>query len=204
MKGHITMSLIVLVGTPGLGYPLLLCLGKGLVVILNYALMTDQPDPCGPEPYSPGKRPGPTPRLGKVRWSHVSRRRWPSAKTAGGPGPPREYRTPAGSRTPYTIRTPQQGGTDTPPGAGPEPPRIRRCGRAHGAAWLPLEDSPTYRIKCGRRKCALPQQSPRRLLLGCIVWLHITKAHRAVAATTHASYVSLLCRLDTTTRLRLL
>ena len=35
------------VGTPGLGYPLLLCLGKSLVVILNYV---QQPDPCGPEP----------------------------------------------------------------------------------------------------------------------------------------------------------
>ena len=63
------------VGTPGLGYPLLLCLGKSLVVILNYALIAEQPDPCGPEPYSPGKRPGPAPRLGKVRWHHVSRRR---------------------------------------------------------------------------------------------------------------------------------
>ena len=65
----------IIVGTPGLGYPLLLCLGKGLVVILNYALTAEQPDPCGPEPYSPGKRPGPAPRLGKVRWRHVSRRR---------------------------------------------------------------------------------------------------------------------------------
>ena len=45
------------VGTPGLGYPLLLCLGKGLVVILSYALTAEQPDPCGPEPYSPGKWP---------------------------------------------------------------------------------------------------------------------------------------------------
>ena len=27
-----------------------------LVVILNYALTAEQPDPCGPEPYSPGKR----------------------------------------------------------------------------------------------------------------------------------------------------
>ena len=27
---------IGIVGTPGLGYPLLLCLGKGLVVILDY------------------------------------------------------------------------------------------------------------------------------------------------------------------------
>jgi hypothetical protein len=45
------------VGTPGLGYPLLMCLGKSLIVILNYALMAEQPDPCGPEPSSPGKRP---------------------------------------------------------------------------------------------------------------------------------------------------
>ena len=29
------------VGTPGLGYPLLLCLGKSLVVILNYALTAE-------------------------------------------------------------------------------------------------------------------------------------------------------------------
>ena len=45
------------VGTPGLGYPLLLCLGKSLVVIFNYVLTAEQPDPCGPEPYLPGKRP---------------------------------------------------------------------------------------------------------------------------------------------------
>ena len=45
------------IGTPGLGYPLLLSLGKRFVVILNYALTAEQPDPCGPEPYSPGKRP---------------------------------------------------------------------------------------------------------------------------------------------------
>ena len=36
----------------------MLCLGnKSLVVILNYALTAKQPDPCGPEPCSPGKRP---------------------------------------------------------------------------------------------------------------------------------------------------
>ena len=40
---------IDIVGTPGLEYPLLLCLDKSLVVIPNY--------PFGPEPYSPGKRP---------------------------------------------------------------------------------------------------------------------------------------------------
>jgi len=46
-----------LVGTPGLGYPLLLCQGKSLIVIHNYVLTAERPDPCSPEPYSPGKRP---------------------------------------------------------------------------------------------------------------------------------------------------
>ena len=85
----------------------MLCLGKSLVVILNYALTTEQPDPCGPEPYSPGKRPRTRSPLGEGPVTpHVpeevalSQNRW-------GPGPPKEFRTPAGSRTPYTIRTPQ-------------------------------------------------------------------------------------------------
>ena len=39
----------------------------------------------------------------------------------------------------------------------------------HAAPKIPREDSPTYRIQYGRRKCAQPQQSPRRLLLGCTV-----------------------------------
>ena len=34
----------------------MLCLGKSLVVILNYASTAGWPDPCSPEPYSPGKR----------------------------------------------------------------------------------------------------------------------------------------------------
>ena len=32
----------------------MLCLGKSLVVILNYALTAEQPDPCGPEPLGEG------------------------------------------------------------------------------------------------------------------------------------------------------
>src|SRR6185312_15688256 len=77
-------------------------------------------------------------------------------RTSQGVPDPRRVPDPS-----YTIRHPAW--------AGPEPPRVRRCGHAHGAAWLPLEDSPTYRIQCGRRKCALPQQSPRRFLPGCTV-----------------------------------
>ena len=148
----------------------MLCLGKGLVVILNYALTAEQPDPCGPEPYSPGKRPrthsplgeGPvTPHIpGEVAHSQNS---WGPRTSQGVPDP---------RRVPDPIYYPdplEQGGTDTPPGAGPEPPRVHRCGHARGAAWLPLEDSPTYRIQCGRPKGALPRQSPRRLLPGCTV-----------------------------------
>ena len=148
----------------------MLCLGKSLVVIVNYALTTEQPDPCGPEPYLPGKRPrirspfgeGPvTPHAPEE--IALSQNSWWPPDLLGSSGPP------PGPKPHILFRTPQQEGTDTPPGAGPEPPRVRRCGYARGAAWLPLEDSPTYRIQCGRRKCTLPQQSPRRLLPGCIV-----------------------------------
>jgi len=39
------------------GTPLAVSRQEARVVILNYALTAEQPDPCGPEPYSPGKRP---------------------------------------------------------------------------------------------------------------------------------------------------
>jgi hypothetical protein len=48
-----------------------------------------------------------------------------------------------------------------------------------GGAALPREDTPTYRIHYGRRKCALLQQSPRRLLPGCIL-LTVRLPRRAV------------------------
>ena len=53
------------VGTPGLDYPLLLYLGKSLVVIHNYALTAERPDPYCPESYSLGKRPWTHSPLGK-------------------------------------------------------------------------------------------------------------------------------------------
>jgi len=87
----------------------------------------------------------------------------PQPKQLGAPDLAGSTRPPPGPESPYTTRHPTW--------AGPEPTRVRRCGHARGAAWLPLEDSPTYRIQCGRRKCALPQQSPRRLLPGCTVGL---------------------------------
>ena len=156
------------VGTPGPGYPLFLCLGnKSLVVILNYALTAEQPDPYGPEPYSPGKRPrtrsplgeGPvTPRIPEE--VALSQNSWAPRTSQGVPDPCR-------LRTPYTIRTPQQGGTDTLLGAGPEPPRVNGCGHARGTAWLPLEDSPTYRIQYGRRSKARGGFCQVALLVAC-------------------------------------
>ena len=84
----------MIVGTPGLGYPLLLCLDKSLVVIFNYALTAEQPDPCGPEPCPLDNGPGPVPRLGKVREHRVFRKRQalsPSNRklrtSRGGPDP---------------------------------------------------------------------------------------------------------------------
>ena len=144
----------------------MLCPGKSLVVILNYALTAEKPDPCGPEPYSQQTAPDPLPA-----WGGSGDATCPGevalSQNSWGPGPPREFRTPAGSRTPYTIRTSQQGGADTPPGAGPGPPRVSGCGHARGTAWLPLEDSPTYRIQYGRRSKAQSGFCQVALLVAC-------------------------------------
>jgi hypothetical protein len=121
------------VGTPGLGYTLLLCLGKSLVVILNYTLTAEQPDPYGPEPYSPGKRPQTRSPLGEGFGDATCPGGGsPQPKQLGAPDLPGSTGPPPGPGPPYTIRTPQQGGTDTLPGAGPEPPRVHRCGHACG------------------------------------------------------------------------
>ena len=56
----------------------------------------------------------------------MSRRRERSAKTAGGPDPPR------GPGPPCTIRTPRQGRNRHSAWGGPEPPRIRRRRHARG------------------------------------------------------------------------
>ena len=71
----------------------MLCLGKGLVVILSYALTAEQPDPCGPEPYSPGK--------------------WPRTRSPLGEGPVTPRVQKGGSPPPKPL------GPRTPPGPGP-------------------------------------------------------------------------------------
>ena len=43
---------------------------------------------------------------------------------------------------------------------------------------------------------------PEAALARLHCWLHVTKEHRAVAGAAYSAYVSLLCQLDTTARLR--
>ena len=84
-----------------------------------------------------------------------------------GTSPMGQVKTPLGGPDPHILSGPLSGEeTNSPPEAGPEPPCVHRYGHAHGRE-ASLEDSPTYRIQCGRCKCALPQQSPIRLLSGC-------------------------------------
>jgi len=88
------------VGTPGLGYPLLLCLGKDLVVILNY-IRTAGPLRSGI--LFPQQRPGPILSWdGSGDTTCPGKGRNPCASSRGS-GPPRGDRTPAGSRTPHGV-----------------------------------------------------------------------------------------------------
>ena len=76
--------------------PLLLCLVKSLVVILNYALTAEQPDPCGPEHCSPGKRPRTRFPLGEGPVTPHVPEEVALSQNGWGPGPPRVFRTPPG------------------------------------------------------------------------------------------------------------
>ena len=95
-------------------YPLLLCLGKSLVVIPNYALTAEQPDPCGPEPCSPGRAaPDPLPAWGGSGDATYPGGGSPQPKQLG-PRTSQGVPDPCRLRTPYAIRTPQQGGNRYP------------------------------------------------------------------------------------------
>ena len=91
------LLLCVAVGTPGLGYPLLLCLGKSLVVILNYV------QTAGPLRFGAlftRQRSQTRPRLGKVWEHHVFRK-----KQALSPDS-RELRTSRGGPDPCIVTRP--------------------------------------------------------------------------------------------------
>ena len=92
------------VGTSGLGYPILLCLGKGLVVIFDYVQTAG--------PLWPGvlffstNGPGPVSRLGKVRDRRMTRERRALSPNSRGSGPPVESGPPWKSRTPHGVPDP--------------------------------------------------------------------------------------------------
>ena len=136
-------------------------------------------------PTLPANGPGPAPRLRRVRRCHVS---WRRERSARGPGPPTRSRTPKYYPDPLAGReqTPRLSGSEAVWGV-----RSRHAsagaGPRRGAA-LSQEDTPTYRIQYGRRKCALPQQSPRRLLPGCTIDRALPRrAVQPLAPPTHAS-----------------
>ena len=130
------------VGTPGLGYPLLLCLGKGLVVILNY-IQTAGPLRSGV--LFSQLRSGPVPRLGKVRRHHVSRKRQELVREQPG------LRTSQGDRTPCIVTGPLTKGRNRHPASG-------WSGDAtclqDMAVWVSILTY-THRIHCGRWTFAL-------------------------------------------------
>jgi len=131
------------VSTPGLGYPLLLCLGKSLVVILDYvqtagplrsgALFTRQRSRTRPPA---GEGPG-APRVPGEAGAQPEQPKAPDL--------PWEVRTPAESRTPHGVPDPLNSkpdpslkeGIDTPPRGGPEPSRVYKHRHVYKAAWSP-------------------------------------------------------------------
>ena len=117
-------------------------------------------------PTLPANGPDPLPALGRSGGAACPGEGSPQPKQLGAPDLLGSIGPPPGPGSPYTIRHTAW--------AGPEPPRVHRCGHARGAAWLPLEATPTYRIQSGRRKCTLPQQSPRRLFARLHYWSRVT------------------------------
>ena len=78
-------------------------------------------------------------------------------------------RTSHGVQDPIYYPDPSAGREQTPRLGQVRSRHVSAGPGTRAAAKLPREDSPTYRIQYGRRKCALPQQSPRRLLPGCTI-----------------------------------
>jgi len=105
----------------------------------------------------------PQPARGRIRCHHVSQRREHSAETAGSPGPP------TGSRTPIYYPDNSAGREQTPrlgesgATACPQTQIHARLPSCLGKTWPPTA------FNAGGVKCALPQQSPRRLSPGCTV-----------------------------------
>ena len=101
------------------GSYLLLCLDKSLVVILNYALTAEQPDPVVQSPTLPANGPDPLPAWGRSGGATCPGGGSPQPKQLGAPDLPGNTGPPPGPGSPYTIRHPAW--------VGPEPPRDTRA-----------------------------------------------------------------------------
>ena len=151
------------VGTPGLGYPLLLCPGKDLVVILNY-IQTAGPLRSGvlfsqqrSGPFHSWEGSGDTTCPGRGRNSCASSR---------GSGPPKETGPPRGPGPLmgpgplYSNRTPHRGKKSAP--------RVGVVWRRHVspdmAVWVSILTFTHHCIYCGRWTSALIWQKLRRFI----------------------------------------
>src|SRR6185369_13400870 len=70
---------------------------------------------------------------------------------------------------PIYYPDPSPGREQTPRLGGPEPPCVRRRQACARPPSFPRKTRPPTSFNTGDVKCALPQQSPRRLLPGCTV-----------------------------------
>ena len=147
----------------------MLCLGKSLIVILNYTLTAEQPDPCGPEPCSPGRTaPDPLPAWGGSGDATYPGGGSPQPKQLGAPDLPGSP-GPLPAPDPICYPDPSAGREQTPRLGGSG---AATCPQAQVRARLPSflwKTCPPTAFNAGDVKCALPQQSPRRLLPGCTV-----------------------------------
>ena len=110
------------VGTPGLGYPHLLCLGKSLVVIFNYIQAAG---PLWSEVLFSQQRSGPVPTIGKgPETPRVPEEAGIRAQAAGAPDLPEETGPPQGpgplmgSRTARVVTGPLSEGRSRRPASG--------------------------------------------------------------------------------------
>ena len=152
------------VGTPGLGYPLLLCLGKSLVVILNYIQAAG---PLRSGVLFSQQRSEPVPTVGKgPETPRVPEETGTRAQAAGAPDLPRRP-DPRGVPDPswfpdplYSNRTPHRGKKSAP--------RVGVVWRRHVspdmAVWVSILTFTHHCIYCGRWTSALIWQKLRRFI----------------------------------------
>ena len=168
-----------------------------LVVILNYALTAEQPDPCGPEPYSPGKRPrtrsplGEDPVMPRVPEEvALSQNSWGLRTSQGVPDP---RRVP----DPHILSGPLSREEPTP--------HLGQVRSRHMSVSAAMHAGPRgfpWKTRLPTAFNAVGGAEPDAVFAQLHCWSRVTKAHSAVDGATHALYDSLRYQLDTTARFR--